>query len=242
MSRVQKEVWETYAGKGGTSRPDLIVNAYMLDDVEAAETNVVHYFERNMQCAGNLALAARSAEIPLIQISTDHVFRGDHGPYSTSHHRHPINIFGLSMKFAEDTIRGFLPKNHLIVRISQVYGPEVGENPAAYVGRASYAFIGDVAFMIARNIISSPYSLRTENGIVHCGPIWFEEEADHEKVDHVSDGIIREGKHLRVRIGHSRGLIPSPGWVLPTSNRDDRTRKEKSSGFTAYWDSSVGVN
>lgn len=233
--RVQREIWETYVGEGGTSRPDLIVNAFVFDDLEYAEADASYSFSRNTHTAGILALAARAAEIPMIQISTDHVFKGDHGPYGLAHHRHPINIFGLSMKLAEDVVCGYVPNDHLIIRMSQVHGPEIVYKRASYAGQASYAFIGDVAFLVARNVISSPRSLLA--GTIHCGP--------SDEPFYMDDrGVQSLGEHSGympklVSVGDRRGLIPTPGWVLPPHSyglQKALEEEKSSSGFIAYWE------
>ena len=70
-----------------------------------------------------LAEAASSADVPLVQISTDYVFDGaKRTPYREDDPVAPLNVYGLSKEAGERLVRSTCPQ-HLILRTSWVFSP-----------------------------------------------------------------------------------------------------------------------
>jgi dTDP-4-dehydrorhamnose reductase len=104
------------------ARPGIIVNAAAYTAVDKAEDEPELAFRVNRDGAANLAQAAATAGIPLIQLSTDYVFDGTGPrPYLETDTASPIGAYGNSKWEGEEAVRRHLPQ-HLIVRVSWVFG------------------------------------------------------------------------------------------------------------------------
>jgi dTDP-4-dehydrorhamnose reductase len=190
MSEIQSAVWRSYVGRTEQGRPDLIVNAHEMGNLGECEINPEKAWTHNAYIAGCIALAARAAKVPLIQVSSDHVFRGDRGPYKVLAEPNPVNVYGVTKWYGETVARTIYPWREgwvgeagmgtTILRMSTLFGYDV-PNPVGVVGRSvpvnfsprkklvitdrskfSPTFIGEAAFLLARNIWEAPQSLRHE--------------------------------------------------------------------------------
>lgn len=233
MECVQTEVWEYYTTQNGTDRPGLVINAHVSTNLARLEADPEWAFTVNTIPAANIALAARSAGIPMIQISTDHVFRGNAGPYDSEDQPHPINMFGVSMYYAEQAVVGFypvqwrgttLPRGASVIRLSELYGKEIETIPqmvtawpnqtldVAHDLKFSPTFIAEAAFLIARNLIQSPQTLARQ--FIHLAspsePISWLELLE-------PSGVKLQAKAYEpftLRVGKNLGLKPTKGWAL----------------------------
>lgn len=103
--------------------PDIIVNAAAYTAVDKAEQETGVAFAVNRDGAANLAAVCVSADIPLIQISTDYVFDGNkEGEYLETDAVSPMSVYGESKLEGEQRIQEVLIK-HIILRTSWVFGP-----------------------------------------------------------------------------------------------------------------------
>ena len=219
---VQWAVWQTYVGMDQEGRPDLIVNAYEQSNLIKCETDPTAAWYANTRVAAMIALAARAADVPLIHISSDHVFRGNNGPYATTSEPNPINVYGVTKWYGENTAWMVYPEV-TIVRHSALYGYDVlsplspvpAEGEAIVVNDPSavnLTSIAEATFLLARNILLNPASL--DQTIIHIStkeePVTWSEflEAVPIKV------ITTEAGRPKVREGLQRGLTPSSGWFL----------------------------
>ncbi|SDQ14349.1 dTDP-4-dehydrorhamnose reductase [Flagellimonas zhangzhouensis] len=111
-----------------TGNFDYCVNCAAYTNVEQAEINPTPAFRINADAVKTLAIACRSEDVSLIQISTDYVFDGTKGfPYTTEDKTNPINQYGKSKLLGEENIRKILP-NHFIIRTSWLYSKKYGHN------------------------------------------------------------------------------------------------------------------
>jgi dTDP-4-dehydrorhamnose reductase len=108
-------------------KPLLVINSAAYTNVDRAETDTLAAFEVNAHAPAVLASACASAEVPLIQISTDYVFDGSKTEaYVESDPTNPINAYGRSKAEGEAAVRRTHPR-HVILRTSWLYG-EFGHN------------------------------------------------------------------------------------------------------------------
>jgi dTDP-4-dehydrorhamnose reductase len=108
-------------------KPLLVINSAAYTNVDSAETDTFAAFEVNAHAPAVLASACASAEVPLIQISTDYVFDGSKTEaYVESDPTNPINAYGRSKAEGEAAVRQAHPR-HVILRTSWLYG-EFGHN------------------------------------------------------------------------------------------------------------------
>lgn len=101
--------------------PNIIVNAAAYTAVDRAETdkNLVY----TVNCLGAKYLAEISAErnIPLIQLSTDYVFNGQHDtPYLETDQPNPVNYYGESKWLGEQAVIS-TASQYIILRVSSVF-------------------------------------------------------------------------------------------------------------------------
>ncbi len=107
-------------------RPDLILNAGALTDVDGCETRHWDAFRANAFGPRVLALAAAEHGTPLVHISTNFVFDGVKPPGETYHEWDPpapLSVYGRSKLAGEEEVRRHAPR-HVIVRTALVYAPE----------------------------------------------------------------------------------------------------------------------
>lgn len=101
--------------------PDVIVNTAAVTDVDACETERERAWKTNVHGVENLAYAAKLSGARLIQISTDYVFDGKHGPYDELARPNPLSYYGRTKLASENVITtSGIP--HVIVRTMVLYG------------------------------------------------------------------------------------------------------------------------
>ena len=103
-------------------RPDAVIHCAAMTAVDKCETEREFAYKLNAFGTGNVAAACHRRGIRLIAISTDYVFAGD---LDRSYHEFDIpgakTVYGLTKFAGEELIRRHCP-NHLITRISWLYG------------------------------------------------------------------------------------------------------------------------
>lgn len=102
--------------------PNIVINTAAYTAVDKAEQDVAAAFAINRDGAANIAMACARSKIPLIHISTDYVFDGEkHLPYKETDIAAPLNIYGESKLAGEEQVRHHC-SNHIILRVSGVFG------------------------------------------------------------------------------------------------------------------------
>lgn len=101
-------------------RPALVINAAAYTGVDRAETERPRAFAVNADGVGLLARACAAYEIPMIQVSTDHVFGGTATrPYREDDPPRPVNVYGASKLAGE---RAVLGEGGIVVRTAWLFG------------------------------------------------------------------------------------------------------------------------
>ncbi|HEY3309400.1 MAG TPA: dTDP-4-dehydrorhamnose reductase [Desulfuromonadaceae bacterium] len=104
-----------------TLRPSIVINCAAYTDVDGCETHIEKAMQVNGEGVAHLAMATRSIDARLVQVSTDYVFDGSKGePYNEDDAPNPMSIYGES-KLAGEMNAAFNP-NHLIIRTQWLYG------------------------------------------------------------------------------------------------------------------------
>lgn len=102
--------------------PRLVINAAAWTDVEGAERSPDAAFAANRDGPAVLAAACAAAGIPLLHLSTDHVFDGQgERPWREDDTLAPLGAYGRSKAAGEAAVRERL-REHLILRTSWVFG------------------------------------------------------------------------------------------------------------------------
>jgi dTDP-4-dehydrorhamnose reductase len=103
-------------------RPDVVINAAALTNVDACETAETEAFAVNGHGAGNLAAACGPRGVALVHYSTDYVFDGTkRAPYVEEDPPNPRGVYARSKLLGEQLVQERAPE-HLVLRISWVFG------------------------------------------------------------------------------------------------------------------------
>jgi len=96
-------------------KPDIVINTAAVTNIEYCETNPENAYESNVTLASQVAIACNKLEIPLVHISTDHLFSGL-GAYSAEEKPpSPINVYSKTKAIAEEKVASEC-SNSIIVR------------------------------------------------------------------------------------------------------------------------------
>jgi dTDP-4-dehydrorhamnose reductase len=85
-------------------RPQLLVHTAGFTSVDGCEADPALAQHANATLARNVAAAAAAAGIPLIHISTDHLFGGEHALYREDREPSPLNEYARSKLLAEQWV------------------------------------------------------------------------------------------------------------------------------------------
>jgi dTDP-4-dehydrorhamnose reductase len=103
---------------------DVLINAAAFTNVDACETERDRAFLINAEAPGVLAEICNSKAAKLIHFSTDYVFDGHNGaPYTEKDLANPISVYGESKLGGERNVLA-AGNEHLVVRVSWVFGPD----------------------------------------------------------------------------------------------------------------------
>jgi dTDP-4-dehydrorhamnose reductase len=102
-------------------KPDFIINAAAMTNVDNCELRKRECIEINVNAVKNLANCCKEQNIHLIHISTDFIFDGKKGNYREDDKANPINYYGLSKLNSEKIIKQS-KINYTILRTILVYG------------------------------------------------------------------------------------------------------------------------
>jgi dTDP-4-dehydrorhamnose reductase len=166
----------------GRARPDIVVNTAAYTAVDKAESEPMLAHAVNALGAEFVARACAARTIPIIQISTDHVFEGvKDGPYVESDPTAPVNVYGRTKLEGEQRVARAC-QHHLILRTAWLYSPWAANFVKTMLRlattRPSIAVVDDqmgsptsashlarIVLEIAAGVISSPSDTRW--GIYH---------------------------------------------------------------------------
>ncbi len=102
--------------------PDIVIHAAAYTDVDGCESNREVAMRINGDAAGNIAKVCNRINAKLVYYSTDYVFDGSKKTaYVENDEPNPQTVYGQSKLLGEKLI-GEACKNHLILRISWLYG------------------------------------------------------------------------------------------------------------------------
>lgn len=126
-----RQVFESFA-------PTCVVNCAAMTQVDDCERERELCWITNVDAVETLSRLCWSTGCKLVQVSTDFVFDGDHGPYKETDRPAPVNFYGKSKLAAENILRESSLDKWAIARTVLVFGAEPGlsrNNIALWVQR-----------------------------------------------------------------------------------------------------------
>lgn len=112
-------------------KPDFVVHAATLTDVDKCEVNKELAWKVNVEGTQNVVDAVKAVGSFLFYVSTDYVFSGLKGRYKETDQPDPINYYGVTKLKAEEIVQTL--SEYCIARPSVIYG----STPAA--GKVNFA-------------------------------------------------------------------------------------------------------
>ncbi len=106
-------------------RPDIIVNAAAMTDVDRCELERERAWKTNVRLVETLTEICRKIDAKLIQVSTDYIFNGQSGPYGEGDTPHPINYYGKT-KLAAENVCARSGVDTAVIRTMWLYGDAEG--------------------------------------------------------------------------------------------------------------------
>ncbi len=117
--------------------PDVIIHTGALTHVDHCETHPEESFHHTVESTIAALELAEKYHSKFVYISTDYIFDGEAGPYREYDATNPLSVYGKHKLQAEEIIRE-KTDDHLILRITNVYGDEVrGKNFIAFLARSA---------------------------------------------------------------------------------------------------------
>ncbi len=102
-------------------KPDVIINTAAMTNVDACESDHEGCDALNVHAVQYLVNAANKIDAHLVQVSTDFIFEGTHGPVKEDEQPNPLSYYGHSKLKGEQIVIG-QSKSWAILRTVLVYG------------------------------------------------------------------------------------------------------------------------
>lgn len=104
-------------------QPDVILHCGALTHVDYCEDHEEESYEKTVQSTKNIIELCKKYTSKMVFISTDYIFDGKNGPYLEDAATNALSVYGQHKLEAENLVRENI-NNHLILRITNVYGDE----------------------------------------------------------------------------------------------------------------------
>ncbi len=102
--------------------PDVVINCAAMTNVDQCELERQACWDVNCEAVEQLIRCCKQHGTRLVQVSTDFIFDGEHGPYKEDARPNPVNFYGRSKLAAENAIRKSGLRSWAIARTVLVYG------------------------------------------------------------------------------------------------------------------------
>ena len=144
-----------FEGFLAAARPDVVIHCAAMTAVDRCESETELAWRLNAFGTGVVAAACRRQGVRLVAISTDYVFAGDlDRPYHEFDAPGARTVYGMTKFAGEEMVRRFCPE-HLICRISWLYG---GNGPSFVHTMLKLANSGPEVLKVVSDQIGNPTS------------------------------------------------------------------------------------
>ncbi|MGH7227061.1 MAG: SDR family oxidoreductase [Gemmataceae bacterium] len=121
---------DTIATAFRDTRPDRVVHAAALAVVSDCHREPRRAEQINTRGSAILAELADQAKVPLVYVSTDMVFDGEHAPYREEDAVAPLSVYGRTKADAERAVIAY-PRN-TVARVPLLFGPTLIDRPTFF--------------------------------------------------------------------------------------------------------------
>ncbi|MGB5332515.1 MAG: sugar nucleotide-binding protein [Woeseiaceae bacterium] len=140
--------------------PDIILHAAAATNNRDIEADPTEALDVNIKGTANIARACLGTKIRLVYVSTDYVYKGDHGNYAETDELLPSNLYAWTKLAGEAAVRAV--PDHLIIRTS--FGASRFDYPQAFADKWSSK---DYVDRIAPKILNA--TTGTATGVLNIG-------------------------------------------------------------------------
>jgi dTDP-4-dehydrorhamnose reductase len=201
-------------------RPDLVIHAAAMTDVDACERDPSAARRMNAEATGTLAAACSTAGAVLLAVSTDYVFDGEtERPYRETDAPRPVSAYGAS-KLKGERLALERASRVMVLRVSGLFGPARQNFVRATADRFR---AGKTVPAVADQLISPSYTVDLAEGIARLiAPLERSPEAAEEGGPlHGLFHLANRGCASRVRVaeeiarivGKPASLIRKTSWA-----------------------------
>lgn len=121
---------EVIASAFREARPDRVVHAAALAVVSDCHREPRRAEQINTRGSAVLAELADRAKVPLLYVSTDMVFDGEHAPYREEDAVAPLSVYGRTKAEAERAVLAY--PRHTVARVPLLFGPALADRPTFF--------------------------------------------------------------------------------------------------------------
>lgn len=207
-----------------SQRPDVVINAGALSNVDQAESSPIAAEQVNAEAVKILSELSHTLDFALIQVSTDYVFDGRaKQPYQELDSPAPLNVYGRTKLLGEDFARQ--SKKGAILRTSLLYSLW----GSSFVSRFfELAKTQDQVFVVEDQYASPTYAWDLAKFIVDH----LEDLTEFLSVEmfHFSN----QGSVSRFELARAVVEITGPSIKLVTTRLEDQTHLAPRPGFTSF--------
>jgi dTDP-4-dehydrorhamnose reductase len=112
------------------TEPHVVVHTAAVSGVSDCQREPQRAERINTRGSAVLAELAERANVPLIHVSTDMVFNGEHAPYREEDPVAPLSIYGRTKAEAERAVHAY--PRHMVVRLPLLFGPTLLGRPTFF--------------------------------------------------------------------------------------------------------------
>lgn len=206
--------------------PNVVINTAAMTLVDVCETEREACWKINVDAVETLVSCCKSHGSKLIQLSTDFIFDGIHGPYTERARPNPISFYGRSKLASENVLRALPHDQWAIVRTVLVYGKGI------QLSRSNFALWtieklqkGESIHVVTDQFRTATYVEDLADGIVRL--INFKKRG----IWHISGSEYLSVYEISRRVAQTAGLDPS--LIHPTNSQQFQqpARRPAKSGF-----------
>jgi dTDP-4-dehydrorhamnose reductase len=196
----------TVAAALAAFRPEAVLHAGALTDVDGCEREPWLAWRANVDGTAEVARACRALEARLVAVSTDYVFDGEAGPYGEEDLPDPRGAYARTKRCGEEAALLLAP-DAAVARVAVVYGGRTSTRPTFATQVVEKLSRGEPVRAFSDQQVSTTLA---SAGAARCLELLL--ETGYRGVLHLSDATVLDRVELARRIARRFGLA---GEIVP---------------------------